>query len=123
MGPIVVIDDDLAVCDVLRMALEDDGYRVTCCNDPSAAIGTILDMRADLVTLDWTMHEPGGPRVFDAIRANPRTAGIPIVICTADWTIRDLRAPLVGRDTQILLKPFELDDLMETVRRMTGRTS
>ena len=123
MGTVVVIDDDMEVCDVLRLAIEDDGYRVTCCTDPSAAIATILDMRPDLVTLDWKMHESDGTRVYDAIRANPRTSEIPVLICTADWTIRDLQEQLVGMDTAILLKPFDLDEWAETVRRMSHRES
>jgi DNA-binding response OmpR family regulator len=121
VGSVVVIDDDQAICDVVRLALEDDGYRVVCSTEPSTALATVLEERPDLVTIDWHMHSTDGTPLFDALRANAQTSETPVLICTTDWKIKEQPDDVVGPKTQVLLKPFELDELIEAVRRMTGR--
>jgi len=119
---VVTIDDDPEVSAMLRMVLEYDDYRVTCCTDPAAGLATILDARPDFVVLDWRIHDRDGQLVFDAVRTEPRTRKIPILICSAEVSLAKSREAIVGADTKFLLKPFELDDLLEAAGRMSGRS-
>ncbi len=118
---VVVIDDDPDITFVLCTALEDDGYRVVCYTQASLALESVVANQPDLVILDWWLPESGGHTLLSALRENPRTAHVPVLVCTADATVLDCRDALARNGADILLKPFELDCLSTMVGRMTGR--
>ena len=110
------MDDTLTLVDLLRDVLESEGYQVAVCLESRAACDMARRLRPDLVVLDIVMPELSGWEVRACLRAERLLAGLPIVVCTA-WAeqaaaeLRRLRDPGLW----LLPKPFEIDDLLETV--------
>jgi CheY-like chemotaxis protein len=116
LGKVLVVDDTPTVLDVVRELLEASDYEVATCLVSREAMAMARDFRPDLVILDIVMPELSGWDLFALLRADPAFARIPIVVCTA-WAeqaagrMRELQAP----DLWLLAKPFDADDLIDTV--------
>ena len=79
---ILVVDDEPDVITYLSTLLTDAGYRVRSAMDGQEAMDAIAAEKPDLVSLDITMPEKSGVRVYRDMRENPELAGIPIIIVT-----------------------------------------
>src|SRR3954469_24013771 len=80
---VLVVDDDADIRNAITAALEDEGYAVRC-----ALGGTVLRVAQeapppDVILLDVMMPHIDGAKLSQLLRANPRTAQIPIVAMTA----------------------------------------
>jgi two-component system, OmpR family, alkaline phosphatase synthesis response regulator PhoP len=115
-GTVLVIDDDPAIVDFLEMALEGEGYRVLASVD-GEALRLAHDLQPNLILLDIMMPGMDGVEVSRRLRADPVTAGIPIVVMSAQDRLR-ATAALMPIDDR-LPKPFALDRLFSTVDRWT----
>jgi CheY-like chemotaxis protein len=117
---VLVVDDDPAIVSFLREALEDEGYEVA-----TAVAGEALPLAHDLhpsvILLDAAMPGMDGLEVSRRLRADPVTAPIPIVAMSAQHNLDAAadRMPVNDR----LPKPFELDQLYDTVARWARASS
>ncbi len=119
-GTVLVVDDETFIVDILTEALESAGYQVyTAAGD--ATLRTAREVRPDLILLDILMPAMDGGDVSRRLRADPRTAGIPIIALTALLDIHTRMAEMPVDD--YLVKPFDLAELLDHVRRWTGRAS
>ena len=111
---VLVVDDNDAILEFVRLALEDQGYEVL-----TAIAGDALPlahaMQPDVILLDLTMPGMSGEEVCACLRIDPATARIPVVAMCADR----YRAQRVERPAfnDRLDKPFDLDALYATVQR------
>lgn len=115
--PVLVVDDDPAILDMIAELLGYEGYDVVTSSEGSAAL-EIANLHAPaLILLDLMMPKMSGWQVIAALRAAPQTRAIPVVLLSAR---RDLAttASELGVET-FLEKPFELDDLLKVVERYT----
>jgi CheY-like chemotaxis protein len=117
---IVVADDDPLMNLVLQETLSYAGYDVLCCFSGSEAERVIQRVIPDIAIVDMQMeYHDAGLRLIESVRQNPRTSALSVVVCTADLLFLDsCRERLAGYGAEIVLKPFELDHILETVRRM-----
>jgi CheY-like chemotaxis protein len=113
-GTVLVVDDDPAIIDFLEMALEGEGYRVLVAVD-GEALRVAHDLRPNLILLDIMMPDMDGMEVSRRLRADPATAGVPIVVMSAQNRLR-ASADLMPIDDW-LPKPFTLDRLFSTIDR------
>jgi CheY-like chemotaxis protein len=115
---ILVIDDDEAVLQVYREVLEDEGYRLSLRMHPPASTVEIQRTRPDLILLDLIFGgEDTGWRFLQHLKANPTTATIPVVVATADHRLATAhRSELDAWHCDLILKPFDIDELSATVR-------
>lgn len=122
---ILVIDDDAAFAEMLRMTLAAKGYEVETCLQAPLAFRKIMEWQPDLITMDILMPGRSGWEIVNQMRANPRTGKIPIIITTAvrGPLITDEALLLQGMHYEKLYKPFELDDLYHKVERLVGKPS
>ncbi|HLY28798.1 MAG TPA: response regulator [Aggregatilineales bacterium] len=115
MTRILVVDDEIDTLDLLRTFLELSGYEVfTSLNSEDAV--TLADVEhPDCALLDIMMPRLDGFRLCSMIRANPRTAKLPIMFVTA-YSAMDLEEHRVeaGAD-MIMMKPFGMDDLVRSI--------
>jgi CheY-like chemotaxis protein len=111
---VLVVDDDPDIVDFLHVALEGLGYRVLSALD-GCALSLARKDPPDLILLDLLMPGMDGVEVSQRLRAHPTTANIPIVIMSAHERLLS-SAPSIAADDR-LPKPFELDDLYNTVAR------
>ncbi len=114
---ILVVDDTLSLLDLMRDLLGAEGYEVSTCLMAREAYPRALRLRPDVVLLDIVMPEVSGWEVLERVRGDPMLEDVPIVICTA-WAeqaaarMRELSL----RHLWLLPKPFDPDDLLETIR-------
>ena len=120
-GRILVVDDDRRLRDMLRRALESEGFAVDTAEDGGRALAAISHRAFDLVVLDVLM--PGVDGFGVARRLRQRGDPTPILMLTARDGVADRVAGLdVGAD-DYLVKPFALDELMARVRAMLRRAA
>jgi CheY-like chemotaxis protein len=79
---ILVIDDDPAMLDFLRQRLSPEGFTVTTAESGQDGINQAVIRQPDLILLDLRMPVRDGVTVCRAVRANPKTQHIPIIVVT-----------------------------------------
>jgi len=112
---ILVVDDDLAILDMIAELLGYEGYQVITCTSGSDALARASNNPPALILLDLMMPQMSGWQVVSALRASAHTRSIPIVLLSAR---RDLSATAreLGVD-HFLEKPFDLDELLGLVQQ------
>ena len=120
---ILVINDTQEVLEVMRDLLEDEGYRVTLHSDAIRDIERIREIAPDMVILDHLMgDEEYGWQIIQRLRLDRDLARLPIIVCTAAARmVRELEGHLKAKDITVVLKPFDIDDLLNAVRAALGR--
>jgi CheY-like chemotaxis protein len=115
---ILVVDDTPALLDVVRTALQAEGYRVVTCLESREAVRLAFEERPDVIMLDVVMPEVSGWEVLSQLRSDPAFARTPVIVCTAYVAealgrLAELRGP--DQHLGLLPKPFELEELLEVV--------
>ncbi len=118
---VYVVDDQRAIVEMLQVLLGELGVEATGTTRSGEAHEVVSALQPDLVLLDIMMPAPDGLTVLDALQRDPRTAHIPIVLCTAS-VLSPSQSRLFG-DTGIgvLSKPFDVDQLRDIVDAVGGR--
>jgi CheY-like chemotaxis protein len=123
MARVLVVDDSPSVRLLIRTNLELAGFEVDEVEDGVAAL-THLQQAAelpDVITLDVMMPQQSGLATAEAIRSDPRTHHIPVVMVTTQSTPADIaRGERAGVHAYVA-KPFDPDVLVETVSRAISR--
>ena len=109
---VLVVDDDVSCRDLLKTALEHEGFQVAVAADGRAALRCIEQRRPDLILLDLEMPRLSGWRLFQGLAANPQTSGIPVIVITGVEA-----ADLVIQARAILPKPINLADVIGEIAR------
>jgi PAS domain S-box-containing protein len=91
--------------------------------DPLEGLAKAAVLRPDLILLDIQMPGLDGYGVLSRLRADPATAGIPVVAISADATSDDRSAARRAGFDAYLTKPVDVDGLLETVHRFAARTA
>jgi DNA-binding response OmpR family regulator len=117
-GPeVLVVEDDAHLRQVVEWALADEGFAVALAADGQEALARIRQERPALVLLDMGLPGLDGFGVAAGIRALHGGA-VPVVVMTADGRAAE-KAAQIGAVAYVR-KPFDLDELIETVRRLAG---
>ena len=117
---VVVVDDDAPLAELMQECLTDKGYAVAHCTRGDEAFAFIRAHRPDVVILDVRMAGLGGLGVLYLLSTDPRTAGIPVLLCTA-VSADEMQAweeVLDQKGVPVLFKPFALADLEAAVRAL-----
>lgn len=117
-GCVLVVEDERSHGDLLATLLEEAGYRTVCDADGALTPSLARALRPSAITLDLELPGLDGRSVLQALKAEPATARIPVIVVSAhaDWLrLEERRAAFA-----VLRKPFDLDELIETVQRATG---
>jgi CheY-like chemotaxis protein len=112
---ILVVDDDPEIVAMLSTRLAARGYKVSTASDGKAAIELAKRERPALVLLDVMMPGKSGWEVARALKQDPVTQGIKIVMVTAIGEhVNEMTSPLYGADAHID-KPFEFERLEQVI--------
>jgi CheY-like chemotaxis protein len=114
---ILVVEDTDLLRRMYRDRLVSDGYQVFEAADGLAALATLRDQPVDLILLDLIMPRMGGLDVMEAVAADPRTQGTPIVVLTnlgEEETIQ--RAIALGALDYLIKNETRPADVSEKVR-------
>jgi two-component system cell cycle response regulator CpdR len=110
---ILVVDDEPAVCDAIKMMLKFDGHEVQTANGSKAALFLLEQGKFDLIIMDYSMPGMKGDELAAVIKQ--RLPHQPIIMITAyAEMLKSSSDPLPGVDF-ILSKPFSLADLREAI--------
>lgn len=116
---ILVVDDDLNICELLKLYLENEGYVVYTANDGKQAVDMFKNKTPDLVLLDIMLPKMDGWQVCREIR---KTSGVPIIMLTAKGETFDKVLGLeLGADDYVV-KPFDTKEVMARVKAVLRRT-
>lgn len=110
---ILACDDDIGIVEVIRIVLEEKGYEVKVTSNSEEVYSLIQSKRPDLLLLDLWMPGLRGEEIVKELRADKKTADIPIIIISASRET-EIIAKEVGANT-FLNKPFDIDKLEEIV--------
>jgi len=86
---VLFVEDDVSVAQMYRLKLELDGYSVDVAGDGLAALEKARASRPDIIFLDIRLPKLDGLGVLEALRADPTTARIPVVILS-NWNEKEL---------------------------------
>jgi signal transduction histidine kinase/CheY-like chemotaxis protein len=121
MAHILVVDDRRLQRQLLVTLMDDSGHTVEEAGDGASALVHVAARRPDLVITDLLMPNMDGEELCRRLRADPRTASIPIIIHTASYRAREAQqiAERVGV-RWVLPKPSEPEDVMAMVAQALG---
>jgi two-component system phosphate regulon response regulator PhoB len=118
---VLIVDDDPAFCDLLSTAIEDEGLAAASCHTTADAWAAIQQERPDVLVLDdWLEQAGAGVAFLEALRAEPATAAIPVVLCSADPRLRYQAATLARLRCYLVEKPFDLEAFSALLRLALG---
>lgn len=118
---ILVIDDEEALCEILKYNLEKEGYEVDCAYSAEEALEMDLSSYS-LFLVDIMMDELSGFDFAKRIRKNPKTEHTPMIFCSAltdeDYMVMGLN---IGADDYVK-KPFVIGEVLARVRAVLRRS-
>ncbi len=122
MNKILVIDDDNAINELIKVNLELAGYKVIQAFDGTTGFALCKQELPSVVVLDVMMPEVDGFTVAQRIRKNNSTKNIPIIMLTALSQLNDkVNGFNIGVD-DYLVKPFEMEELQVRIRALLKRS-
>jgi len=118
---ILLADDSLTIQKVAELTFSDSGYEVVCVSNGQRALEKIAAEKPDLIFADVVMPEKNGYEVCEAVKGNPATARIPVVLLSGVFEPFDReRAERIGCDA-IVSKPFDSQKLLAQVGEIFAR--
>ena len=118
---VLVVEDDPAIAALVAYQLTRDGFRVETAVNGSQALQSVGRNAPDLIILDRMLPEISGDDVLKELRAEPRTAGIPVLVLTAKKDQEDRISGLELGADDYLTKPFSPRELVLRVRSILRR--
>jgi len=116
---ILVVDDEPANLQLLRMLLESEGYtNVIINNDPTCVLDLVLQHKSDLVLLDLNMPVMDGYAVMNQLISSMGTQVPPIMVLTAQHDQEFRTRALTGGARDYVTKPFDRVELLARVRNL-----
>jgi two-component system, OmpR family, phosphate regulon response regulator PhoB len=120
MKTILLADDEANLRILVRTTLEDPDYRILEAADGTSALELARQQHPDLLVLDWMMPGINGIEVAKALRQDPATAHIPIIMLTARGQETDKTQGHSLGTCAYLVKPFSPLELLQKVQEALG---
>jgi len=116
---VLVVDDEANLSDLLRMALQNEGWDARTATNGQEALNLVREFAPDLLVLDIMMPGIDGMEVLKRLR----TAGndVPVLFLTAKDAVEDRIAGISAGGDDYLTKPFNLEEVVVRLRGMARR--
>jgi len=117
---IVVADDSALMRSIIKRTLEMCGVdaEIREADNGRGALDAVEDGGVDLLIIDINMPEMNGEQVVEAVRANPATSSVPIVVVSTESS-DTRRERLTNAGAHFVHKPFTPEDLRQAIQTMT----
>jgi CheY-like chemotaxis protein len=121
LAEILVAEDEADIAMILREILEMAGHNVTLAIDGAMALELLESgPLPDIILADLKMPRMSGKRLIETLRSNRRTAALPVILITGAIPNTD-DFPPDGSYDYLIMKPFDIWDVVDTVDRIAGR--
>lgn len=114
---ILVVDDDTAILEVVKIILEDNGYDVITTSQSNNITSLAKEHMPDAVLLDFLMPGANGKSVTQELKKHEETKNIPIIMVSANHDLSQ-----TAKEAQVddfLEKPFDIEDLLLVLKKHT----
>ncbi|MES2844648.1 MAG: response regulator [Pseudomonadota bacterium] len=118
---VLLIEDEPHIAEAIRFILSRDGWQVSTLSDGAGAVAAVQARRPDLVILDLMLPGCSGLEILTALRADPATADLPVMMLTAKGQGRDREAAERAGVSRFMTKPFANADMLASVRSLIGK--
>ncbi|MFI5349990.1 MAG: response regulator transcription factor [Elusimicrobiota bacterium] len=112
---ILVVDDEHDFRAIVSHVLRRGGYEVVTAADGAEGLRRFKESEPDLVVLDGQLPDIDGFEVCRRLRATARGKTVPILMCTVRSALSTVAAGFEAGATGYVLKPFEMEELLESV--------
>lgn len=116
MESLLIVDDDVKLCEALSEELAEIGYKVTSVNSADSALSFLETDQVDLILLDLKMPEKDGFYVLNKLRESGKNIKVIVLTAYADIKSAIDSAKLGAAD--FVSKPYDLDELIITIRKV-----
>ena len=114
---ILTIDDDLQVIGLYERYLQPQGYHVEPLTEPAKAVEVAKQVKPFAITLDIMMPGTDGWTVLDALKTDPETRNIPVIICSI---VEDIEKGFNLGASDYLVKPILEEDIVNSLDRLNA---
>jgi CheY-like chemotaxis protein len=121
MAKILVAEDERDIRDLIEITLQFAGHQIVTASNGEEMFQLALKEMPDLILSDVRMPKMTGYEACKLIKAEPKTAHIPVVFLSAKGQEAEVQTGLAVGATEYLLKPFELAQLTEKVAEILAK--
>ena len=115
---ILVVDDDIELCNLLKQCLGNEGYEVACQNNGKKVVSYLIENKVDLIILDVMLPEEDG---FTVLRKIREVSHLPVLMLSAKGDEMNKVLGLRTGADDYLTKPFGLSELVARVESLLRR--
>ena len=110
---IVIVEDNEQIAELIKDTLNaEPDYQAVAVHDGALALEVIRSVKASLILLDYSLPGMDGLQLYDMLQDDENTQGVPVIFVTASVDSPDFKK---RKFTNVLSKPFDLDDLLARV--------
>jgi DNA-binding response OmpR family regulator len=127
MKSVLVVDDDPDIRELITWKLGQAGYATMVASDGEAGLAAVTagDSEGripDLILVDWMMPKMSGIDVCRALRQNPVTARIPVILLTANAQEADVELGFAAGVDDYIAKPFSPREMLSRIEAVLTRS-
>ena len=116
---ILIVEDHPTMREAMRLVLEGEGFDIEEASDGDQALAAVQDDRPDLVLLDMSIPGASGSEVLAAVKSDPATSEVRVIVVTATGEEGRSAAMTAGAD-HYFTKPFSPIALLQAVEEVLG---
>jgi CheY-like chemotaxis protein len=116
---ILIVEDHPTMREAMRLVLEGEGFDIEEASDGDEALATVQEEPPDLMLLDMSIPGTTGPDVLAAVKADPATAEVRVIVVTATGE-EGRAAAMAGGADHYFTKPFSPIALLQAVGEVLG---
>ena len=114
---VLLLEDDVALSDLLNEHLEDKGFEVTLCTNGQVALEALIEQKFDIALLDINTPQISGIEVLKSIRKEYKN-NTPVIILTAYQDTKHLKESFENGVDDYIKKPFDLEELDQRILKI-----
>jgi len=120
---ILVVDDTVKILNIIKFFLEEEGYICKTTSSPEQGIEMAKRGGIDMMILDVMMPGLNGYQVYEILKQDTKTAGLPVIMLTARAVIENTPRPFFYGVYGVLAKPFQRWKLVQMVKDVIELTN
>jgi CheY-like chemotaxis protein len=113
---VLVVDDTVKILNIIKFFLEEEGFTVKTTTLPEQGIEMAKRGGIDVIILDVMMPGMNGYQVYELLKNDPATSGVPVILLTARAVIENTPRPFFYGVYGVLAKPFQRWKLVQMVK-------